>query len=195
MQYSHHDLLSTAGKAILGTNFSIPALRFVSYWWGCKVAAEDQQPVRDAFPKFQKLTLQSALSSAPNNCTVTISCWKLPSKLRTKIPCVYKIHMTDFKLKSVLLDCALHTSCHATWNNILWNSAAKTTLETCIHPNESWEYRMVHLKMLLPFLRIFTKPKGIPYYMDSSSTASVKMWETSFHVWFWLVFSCDCRWS
>lgn len=81
--------------------------------------------------------------------------------------------------KRMLLHCPLHTSCHVTLNNILWNSAAKNSLETCIHPNASWEYRMVHLKMLLPFFRIFTKLKDIPYYMrNSSSTASVKMEES-----------------
>lgn len=98
LQYSQDNLLRTAGEAILGTNFSVPGLWFVSCW-GCKVAAEEQQLVTVLFPKFQKTDLENAVSPAPNNCTSTISCWNLPRKLRTRIPYVYKIHMTDFKLK------------------------------------------------------------------------------------------------
>lgn len=198
LQYSYHNLLRPAGQAILGTNFSIPGSRFVSCWWGCKGAAEEQQLVSEAFPKFPRTDFREC-----------------------SIPCTKQLHSHHFTLKAsqqtqdnnslwiqdsydgfqaekhaFTLCITYLVPCHMK-QSILWNSAAKTTLETWIHPNASWEYRMVHLKMLLPFFRIFTKPRDIPYYMSNSFSTreSVKMGETFFHVWSWLVFSCDCRWS
>lgn len=43
---------------------------------------------------------------------------------------------------------------------------------------------MVHLKILLPFLTVFSRARDIPYYMNnlSPTTESVKMEETFFHV-------------
>lgn len=43
---------------------------------------------------------------------------------------------------------------------------------------------MVHLKILLPFLTVFSRARDIPYYMNnlSPTTESVKMEETFFRV-------------
>lgn len=77
LKYSHHNLLRAAGEAILGTNFSIPGLRFVSCWWGSKVPAEEQQFVRDMFPKFQKTDFREC-----------------------SIPCTKQLHSHHFTLKA-----------------------------------------------------------------------------------------------
>lgn len=43
---------------------------------------------------------------------------------------------------------------------------------------------IMHLKILLPHLTVFTRPRDIPYYINNPSptTESVKMEETFFHL-------------